>query len=1008
MDKSKRIYILNDQEIDSLYGLPHFSADEREIFFSLNESESKVLAEITSISTKIHFILCLGCFKAKQRLFQYDYSSINLDVKFIILKYFPNMKISKYFLSNADKASNNKRILELCSFKEFNANIKKSVIEYLISLARRLICHITIFSELVSYLSTRNIILPPYSTLQDLVSLAINIEERRLKNIIEKELTRELDLHLDNMLTQDENLGLLSFKKIPKDFKYRALKAEINKGETFRPVYFFAKQFLKKLEISEYNIRYYALVAERYNIAQLKKLKHTTTKLYLLCYIYYRYQQINDNILVCYNYYTDKFEKESKLYVMQKLLEHSKSYQENLPKVSKLLRFIGNENMEAMERSVFYQLIYEILPKQDYYPTADYLDGISFDEKQVKWDYYSSVSNKIKKYYRPMFKHLDFDYEKQDMAIVSAIKFLKEEFNKSKVLLNMNSTALPIGFISKKDRKYLKFEKDGRITYEPSKYEIYTYFALSKVINKGKVYCNESVKHKSLKSDLISDEIWVKKDELLKSLGYPRIEATAKDRLKELAELLHDKILRVNERIASNENKYFKKDGNEWFLEYPSIGEEINHKFFHKIQKKSIVDVIHFVNRQTNFSDAFTHIRTKHAKQKPEDNYIIACIIANGLSFGMYPMSQTCDINVHTLFSYEKNFLRIETLKKANDLVVNKIASLGIYREWQLLIGRLLGGVDGQKYESKFHTIESRYSPKYLGLRKGLVALNLSVNHAVINSKVISPNEHESHFLFDIVYNNTSDIDPDAITGDMHSINCLNYVILDAIDKSFMPNFNNPQGEAISCMKALKIYNECFLKPKKVINEKLIEDNWDDIQRVLASLVIGNTSQSIIVSKLSSSKRHNKIKRALNEYNDIMKSLHLLDFIDDSFCRSSIRSALNRTESYHKLRKAIVKVGGGKFIGKSVVENEIWNQCTRLIANCIIYYNALLLDQTMSVLKIQNANEDYLKCIKSISPVAWININLTGKYEFTGAKGDINIEKFVEQIQNNLNDKTDL
>lgn len=87
------------------------------------------------------------------------------------------------------------------------------------------------------------------------------------------------------------------------------------------------------------------------------------------------------------------------------------------------------------------------------------------------------------------------------------------------------------------------------------------------------------------------------------------------------------------------------------------------------------------------------------------------------------------------------------------------------------------------------------------------------------------------------------------------------------------------------------------------------------------------------------------------------------------------------------------------------MENEIWNQCTRLIANCIIYYNALLLDQTMNALKQLNINGDYLIYIKRISPVAWININLTGKYEFTGVRGGIDIEEFVGQLKSNFNDK---
>ena len=95
---------------------------------------------------------------------------------------------------------------------------------------------------------------------------------------------------------------------------------------------------------------------------------------------------------------------------------------------------------------------------------------------------------------------------------------------------------------------------------------------------------------------------------------------------------------------------------------------------------------------------------------------------------------------------------------------------------------------------------------------------------------------------------------------------------------------------------------------------------------------MGKTTQSIIVSKLSSSKRNSRLKKALSEYNEIFKTLHLLDFIDNHTCRSSIRTALNRVESYHKLKRAVMRVGGGKFIGRSVTENEIWNQCARLIS----------------------------------------------------------------------------
>jgi hypothetical protein len=104
-------------------------------------------------------------------------------------------------------------------------------------------------------------------------------------------------------------------------------------------------------------------------------------------------------------------------------------------------------------------------------------------------------------------------------------------------------------------------------------------------------------------------------------------------------------------------------------------------------------------------------------------------------------------------------------------------------------------------------------------------------------------------------------------------------------------------------------------------------------------------------------------------------------------------------------RTPITKIGGGKFIGSSPRENEIWNQCTRLIANCIIYYNAVLIDQVLQKLEAEGKEALFLEYIKNVSPIAWIHINLTGKYEFTNEKTDINIEEIARQLKEALNDK---
>jgi TnpA family transposase len=115
-------------------------------------------------------------------------------------------------------------------------------------------------------------------------------------------------------------------------------------------------------------------------------------------------------------------------------------------------------------------------------------------------------------------------------------------------------------------------------------------------------------------------------------------------------------------------------------------------------------------------------------------------------------------------------------------------------------------------------------------------------------------------------------------------------------------------------------------------------------------------------------KRFNKTKTVLWEYDAIFRSLHLLNFIDDTKMRSHLRRVLNRIEDYHKLCRAISRIGGSKLRGKNTLENEIWNQCSRLIANCIILYNVMILDKLYDEYKKMQDTVS-LELLKKISPI---------------------------------------
>ena len=72
-------------------------------------------------------------------------------------------------------------------------------------------------------------------------------------------------------------------------------------------------------------------------------------------------------------------------------------------------------------------------------------------------------------------------------------------------------------------------------------------------------------------------------------------------------------------------------------------------------------------------------------------------------------------------------------------------------------------------------------------------------------------------------------------------------------------------------------------------------------------------------------------------------TLSMFDQYDiDDLKHSSSDGQRNRGEAYHRMRRAISYVNAGKFRVKTEAEQQIWNECSRLIANAIIYYNTLL------------------------------------------------------------------
>jgi len=228
----------------------------------------------------------------------------------------------------------------------------------------------------------------------------------------------------------------------------------------------------------------------------------------------------------------------------------------------------------------------------------------------------------------------------------------------------------------------------------------------------------------------------------------------------------------------------------------------------------------------------------------------------------------------------------------------------------------------------------------------------------------------------------------------------VNFALLHIFGYQFAPRYKNLFDKVRTSLYGFKHpsqYSDMLLKPIRKANKQLIIDEWPNMQRIFLSLALKTTTQFIIVGKLSSYTRKNRTKRALWELDNIYRSLYLLSYIDSLPLRQNVQQAMNRGESYHQLRRAVSYANFGALRFKTESEQLIWSESSRLITNCIIYYNAALLSRLLEI-KEAAGEEEQVNLLGRVSPVAWQHINFHGRFEFLDPPAPIDLESVVQDL----------
>ncbi len=844
--------------------------------------------------------------------------------------------------------------------------------------------------------------IPRYHTLYTIISREMKQHQEDLNQTIRQGLTKEKKTLIDKLLDKEEGsrYRLTLLKRFSHSTKPRKIKSNVEDLRLLQGLFQTIEPVINSLQLTNEGMKYYAYAAIKFDIFQMLRRSDTNRYLYLLAFITHQYYTLQDLLIDVLiqavagaENHASRQQKET-AYLLRKTKGSTiervvGSFLTNRQLVKQIQTILDLQELTDTEKIQSLQKLLSNKGEQeedDLEAKAQELqkenDRIIKDE-----DYYNFLeaqSLKLQNRVSEIVKHVCFHEDASNKQIIAAITYFKQKDG------NIGNTA-PVAFLKPKEQDMLFDEQDK---LRVSLYKVLLFMHIALLVKAGGLNLRYSYRYRSFDEYLISKTKWNKNKVLfLEQAGLTQFQDFPK-LIKELADSLHEKYEITNRHILSRTNKYIKfhKNG-EFNLKTPKedLEEALENTIIDLFPKSRFIplcEVLSTVNNATGFLDVFTHWQTTHVGSKPSAKTFYAGLTGLGCNIGVKKLGRiSTHINIHELETTVLWYFTPENLTAANDAILEFIDTLGLSKLFKKDQTRTHTSSDGQKYRVAGDSLNANYSFKYFGKGKGVTVKSfIDESFRLFFSTVFSSSEREAAYVLDGLLHN------EVVKSDIHSTDTHGYTegifgTAYFLGLVFAPRIKGIQNQQLYSFEKRKVYEEKGFKilPQKYINVTLIEEHWDELLRLIATMKLKETTASQIFKRFNSYSKQNILYQALKAFGQIIKSIFILEYIDDVVLRQTIEKQLNKVEHSQKFAKAVFHGQNQEFVQETKEEQLIAEGCKRLIENAIICWNYLYLSQ-----KLADATEveqkEMIAQMKKSSIIYWHHINLLGEYDFSDEK----------------------
>lgn len=316
-----------------------------------------------------------------------------------------------------------------------------------------------------------------------------------------------------------------------------------------------------------------------------------------------------------------------------------------------------------------------------------------------------------------------------------------------------------------------------------------------------------------------------------------------------------------------------------------------------------------------------------------------------------------------------------ERLDKAMVKTINAYNRFSLPRYWGT--GKHVAA-DGTKWNVYEQNLLSEYHIRYGGYG-GIGYYHVSDMYIALFSRFIPCGTHEAIHILDPLINNESEIKPDMVHGDTQAQSSPVFGLAHLLGIKLMPRIRDIKELSFFRPAKDTQYRHINSLFKGTIDWDLIAKHLPDMLRVVISIKAGKMTPSMILRRLGTYSRKNKLYFAFRELGRVVRTMFLLNYINDIELRRTIHAATNKCEEFNGFAKWLF-FGGEGIIAENVRhEQRKIIKYNQLVANMVILHNVQSMSQVLKDLQQQGYQIDE-DALKALSPYRYSHINRFGDY----------------------------